>query len=213
MTSQTSSIKLKPCLNMIDLQRKKILSILDAYNPADPVEEKDVEVIRSLVKKYSNIFERSCLKAHMTGSALVCNPVQGTVLLHNHKKLNRWLQFGGHADGETNLAKVALKEAEEETGLSDLKFFESSTLETLIPIDIEVQTIPENKGVPQHLHLDFRYLLITAAVEIPTPDETESQELKFFTQSELSNSGIQVDPALQRLINKAFQQLNKKYND
>ena len=119
------------------------------------------------------------------------------ILLHNHKKLNKWLQFGGHADGETDLSVVAFKEAEEETGLSDLYFYSAK------PMDIEVQTIPENKGAPEHLHLDFRYLIFTKATEVPTPEEHESQDLKFFSFEEVYKMSEKLDNALIRLIKKA----------
>ena len=159
------------------------------------------------MSKHENIFDRECTQAHLTGSALVFNPENNTVLLHNHKKLNKWLQFGGHADGDTNISKVALKEAQEESGLKDLKFFNPQKNAVVEPVDIEVQTIPENKGVAQHLHLDFRYLITTTATELPTPEKHESQELHFFTFSELNTISEKIDPALHRLIEKAKQQL------
>jgi 8-oxo-dGTP pyrophosphatase MutT (NUDIX family) len=75
------------------------------------------------------------------------------VLLTHHKKLDRWLQLGGHADGDTDLAAVALKEAEEESGLSDL------SVEPEI-FDIDLHFIPEHKGVPGHWHYDARFVVV-----------------------------------------------------
>ncbi len=187
--------------------RKQIIETLKKFSTTNKQEQEDVQTIIELVNKYDNIFDRECTQAHLTGSALVFNPKNKTVLLHNHKKLNKWLQFGGHADGETNIPEVAMKEAQEESGLKDLAFFNPQNNAVIKPVDIEVQTIPENKGVSQHLHLDLRYLITTDATQVPTPEEHESQELQFFTFTELNRISDKIDPALHRLIEKAQQQL------
>jgi len=182
-------------------ERNILIEILNNYVTGDGQEREDVGVIRGFVEQFENIFVRDCLSAHMTGSALVVNPDTRQVLLHNHIKLNRWLQFGGHADGETDMAKVAMKEAREETGLTDLVFANPEMAK--MPIDIEVQTIPEKNGVPEHKHLDFRYVIYTKATEVPKPDEGESQDLKFFGFEELALLTDKLDPALIRLVLKA----------
>ncbi|NCN45203.1 MAG: NUDIX hydrolase [Candidatus Pacebacteria bacterium CG10_big_fil_rev_8_21_14_0_10_36_11] len=186
---------------MQDLKRKKVLNLLEKIEPVDQQESFDIQKVKELIVKHENIFDRDCLVAHLTASALVVNPRTKKVLLHNHKKLNKWLQFGGHADGESDLAKVALKEAGEETGLIDLVFL------THLPIDLEVQKIPFHKGIPEHLHLDFRFVLITDAEKVPTPDEVESQELQFFDFSAISQMNL--DLALVRLANKAEKLISK----
>ncbi|MFZ5437613.1 MAG: NUDIX hydrolase [Patescibacteria group bacterium] len=182
---------------MLSQPRNKIIELLNWFETSDSRELADVKKIIELVTKHENIFIRDCLEAHLTGSALVVNPTTQKILLHNHKKLNKWLQFGGHADGETDLAKVAMKEAKEESGLTDLEFYTDK------PIDIEVQIIPEKKGIPAHLHLDFRYLIFTQAEKLPKPAEHESQDLKFLSFSEGYELGDKLDYALMRLIKKA----------
>jgi len=184
-------------------ERVNVIKFLEEFKPQDHQEKTDIEKIIELILQYEDIFVRECLPAHITASALVVNPETMMVLLHNHRKLNKWLQFGGHADGDTDLIRVALKEASEETGLHDLKFYLSSVNEQPSPIDIELQTIPEKNGVPEHYHLDFRFLLFTSEKDIPTPDESESQELGFFSFLDIEKMGDKLDPALMRLITKA----------
>lgn len=181
---------------MLSQPRNKVIELLNLFETSDSRELADVKKIKELVTKHENIFVRDCLEAHLTGSALVVNSKTRKILLHNHKKLNKWLQFGGHADGEVDLAKVAMKEAEEESGLTDLEFYKDT------PIDIEVQLIPEKNSVPAHLHLDFRYLVFTQAEKLPKPEEHESQDLKFLSFSEVYELGDKLDYALIRLIKK-----------
>lgn len=188
--------------------RLDIINILKEFTPTVGQEATDVKFITQMVTDHDNIFVRECLDGHLTASALVVNPQTKMILLHNHKQLNKWLQFGGHADGDTDLTKVSMKEAEEETGLTDLKFFPVTGKNKPFPIDIEVQTIPEKKGIPEHYHLDFRFLITTSATEVPTPEESESQELQFFSFAETHNMTEMLDPALRRLIKKAEDLLN-----
>lgn len=103
---------------------------------------------------HPDALHRSCLEGHLTGSALVVDLVRDQTLLLHHAKLDRWLQPGGHADGDGNLAAVALKEATEETGILGLQVVTPA-------IDIDVHTIPARGEVPQHLHLDVRFLVLT----------------------------------------------------
>ena len=79
-------------------------------------------------------------------------------LMTLHKKLDRWLQLGGHADGDADTAQVALREAREESGMQDIAFFSSDA--ELLPFDIDVHVIPERVCEPAHLHHDIRYLLV-----------------------------------------------------
>lgn len=180
-------------------KRINIFDLLENAEPIDKQEAKSIQKIKELVSLHENIFDRECLTAHLTASALVVNPQSKMFLLHLHKKLKMWLQFGGHADGETDLSSVALKESMEETGLKDLKFYQDKK----IPLDIDLQTIPKIGNVEKHYHLDFRYLLLTQTTVTPTPDANESQNLKFFSFTEIKKMESTLDPALKRLIKKA----------
>lgn len=97
-------------------------------------------------------FERTRSDAHFTGSAWLVSGDGQRVLLTHHRKLDRWLQLGGHADGDTDLARVALREAEEESGLRDLAI-EGGVF------DIDRHLIPARGQEPAHWHFDVRYVV------------------------------------------------------
>ena len=99
-----------------------------------------------------NAFERTRTDAHFTGSAWLVSSDGQRVLLTHHRKLDRWLQLGGHADGDTDLARVALREAEEESGLTDLAI-EGGVF------DIDRHLIPARGEEPAHWHYDVRYVV------------------------------------------------------
>jgi 8-oxo-dGTP pyrophosphatase MutT (NUDIX family) len=103
-------------------------------------------------------FERGSLDAHFTGSAWLVSADGARVLLTHHRKLDRWLQLGGHADGDTDLARVALREAEEESGLDDLSVLPE-------PFDLDRHRIPARGDEPEHWHYDVRYVVRAGAHE------------------------------------------------
>lgn len=103
------------------------------------------------IRNHSDCFLRSNLKGHITASAFVIDPAVRKILLIHHKKLNKWLQPGGHCDGEEDTLAVAIKEVFEETGVQISR-------EDQQIIDLDIHTIPERKEVPEHEHFDVRYL-------------------------------------------------------
>ncbi|TQD43285.1 NUDIX hydrolase [Marilutibacter aestuarii] len=99
-------------------------------------------------------FVRARLAGHFTGSAWLVDASGERVLLTHHRKLGRWLQLGGHADGDRDLARVALREAQEESGLAGLVVEEA-------PFDLDRHWIPARGDVPGHWHYDVRYVVRT----------------------------------------------------
>lgn len=134
----------------------------------------------------SEVYRREHGPGHFTGSALVVDPSLRRVALTHHRKLNRWMQFGGHADGDDNLARVALKEAEEESGLARLHFV--AWEEWLgfdhhpAPFDLDIHTIPPFQNLPEHLHYDVRYLLTTESLQLTVSHE--SHDVAWFALEE-----------------------------
>lgn len=135
------------------MHRRPLLNLLQRHNPSDNHELAMTAELRAFVEAHEDCFERSQLSGHVTASAWVVNPERTHVLLIHHKKLNKWLQPGGHCDGDSDTLAVAMKEVQEETGVGQL------TAEAAI-FDVDIHPIPENKGVPAHFHYDVRYLLI-----------------------------------------------------
>ena len=178
----------------------QILRMLDAHQPAEAKEAGDIELIKRLIADHPNIMNQNCEVAHITASALIVDASSRRVLLHFHKRLRRWLQVGGHADFETDIAQVALREAREETGLPDLSFYPAN--DKIAPIDYDVHSIPQHGDLPQHLHLDFRYLLLTRKPNALAPAAGESTRFRWLRFDEALALGDEIDDSLKRLLRK-----------
>jgi 8-oxo-dGTP pyrophosphatase MutT (NUDIX family) len=132
-----------------------ILTLLDDYAQRYPAESECVQRFRQFVESYPDCFERSLLIGHVTGSAWLVNQAGTHVLLTHHRKLDLWVQLGGHADGESNIRAVALTEAHEESGIADLNFVSPQIF------DLDIHTIPARGAEPEHAHYDVRFALQT----------------------------------------------------
>lgn len=135
--------------------------------------------------------DRTCTDGHLTGSALVVDASGSSTLLMLHRKLGRWFQPGGHADGDSNLAAVALREASEETGLSGLRV-------ALPAIDVDVHRV-EPPGDQAHLHLDVRYLVVAPPGAVEEGND-ESLALRWVNLDDLDDLEPAVDASTRRLV-------------
>jgi 8-oxo-dGTP pyrophosphatase MutT (NUDIX family) len=146
------------------------------------VEESQVQ--RELVGRFVNFarthplaFHRENVLGHITGSAWIVSADCTHVYLLFHTKLKKWLQPGGHADGEVRTHEVALREAKEETGLPDLHLI------SRVPFDLDVHSIPERKNEAAHEHWDVRYLICSAGSKesslVPAQRNEESLDGKW----------------------------------
>ncbi|MGI9613007.1 MAG: NUDIX hydrolase [Acidimicrobiales bacterium] len=122
--------------------------------------------------QHPNSLHRSSSTGHLTGSAVVVDPTTERTLLIHHAKLDRWLQPGGHADGDGNLGGVALREATEETGLVGLRLVSPA-------VDIDIHTIPARPSEPEHVHLDVRSVVLVGDSVAARPNE-ETLGAKWF---------------------------------
>jgi 8-oxo-dGTP pyrophosphatase MutT (NUDIX family) len=145
-------------------------------------ENETLERMKTFLTSSPDVFRREHRVGHFTGSALVCAPALNRVALMHHRKLDKWLQFGGHADGDDNLARVAFREAEEESGLGRLQYLDFEGAfgcpHHPVPFDLDIHAIPARGDVPEHLHYDVRFLLWSD--EQPLQSTHEAVDLGWF---------------------------------
>lgn len=138
-------------------------------------------------------FTRERLAGHVTASAWLVDRTRARVLLTHHRKLDRWLQLGGHADGDRDLARVALREAQEESGLDGL------SVEPSI-FDLDRHWIPERRDVPGHWHYDVRYIVRAGESEAYAVSD-ESHDLAWRDIAAIALDA-DLDPSLRRMAGK-----------
>jgi 8-oxo-dGTP pyrophosphatase MutT (NUDIX family) len=169
------------------MHRRPLLELLERYEKRHPGETGRLGRIRELVRNHTDCFERSCLPGHVTASVWIVSSDREHFLLGHHRKLGRWLQLGGHADGDPDVASVALREAREESGLRGLRFLgEDGALRDRprIPVDVDVHEIPARGSEPAHEHHDVRFLLVAEPDPILSRSE-ESNALQWFAWERL----------------------------
>jgi 8-oxo-dGTP pyrophosphatase MutT (NUDIX family) len=154
------------------MSRADVIRDLRYYQARWPKESETVGRFIDFVSSQPDCYKRELQIGHVTGSAWVVNRAGTHVLLTHHKKLNLWVQLGGHADGDADVFRVARREAEEESGLDRLE----PVSEQLF--DIDVHQIPARGNEPAHLHWDLRYAFRTAGGEAYRVSE-ESHDLRW----------------------------------
>lgn len=171
--------------------------LLERYGARRPDDHATVAQFAALLAEPGPVFTRAHRTAHFTGSALVLSADgQRTLLLH-HAKLDRWLQPGGHADGDTDLAAVALREAQEETGLQDLRLVDGEIL------DLDRHRIPARGDEPEHWRYDVRFAVQATGDESPRGNH-ESRGLRWVAVAALADDTT-LEPSLRRLAQRWLQ--------
>lgn len=173
--------------------RSTLIEQLGSYTSEFAIEVEFVKHFQQLLQ-HERAFYRDHLPGHITGSAWIVDPTFQFTLLTHHAKLNRWLQPGGHADGDEDVLRVASREANEETGLS------SVTPASQNIFDIDIHSIPARKDFPSHDHYDLRFLF-TADMNEPLVITSESNDLKWIPIKELG-ALVQDNPSIMRMALK-----------
>ena len=156
-----------------------LAQLLMAYHPSDEAEQRYKAQILSFLEQYPNPFDRSLDVGHITASAWLVNKDKSKALLTHHRKLNLWVQLGGHCDGNSDVLAVAIKEAQEESGISGIRPISADIF------DIDVHLIPENKKEKAHYHYDIRFLLqVTTDEDFIVNDE--SHDLAWISKDKAS---------------------------
>ena len=157
------------------MKRNQLLQLLENYKPTDAAEIKFKNRTINFTKEHEDCFERTLLVGHITGSAWLLNKEEDKALLLHHTKLDRWFQLGGHCDGDFDVCAVALKEAQEESGINEIKVMNPEIF------DIDIHTIPARKNEPEHDHYDIRFLLKVTSNE-QLVQNRESKELRWISK-------------------------------
>lgn len=175
------------------MDRAWLITSIQKY--VTPFEEEDgfIKLFLELLK-HPRAFYRDHLPGHITGSAWIVDETRTQALLTHHAKLSRWLQPGGHADGEENIIEVALREAREETGLTSLEVISPAIF------DLDIHLIPARHDFLQHQHFDVRILLQASRNERFTVTE-ESHDLAWVSLDEVGSRSNQ-NPSMLRMCTK-----------
>jgi 8-oxo-dGTP pyrophosphatase MutT (NUDIX family) len=175
------------------MHRRDLLERVRVHRAWNEEEGRSIVRILDFVAAEPRCFERELESGHVTGSAWIVSPARDAVLLTHHRKLDRWLQLGGHADGDSDVLRVALREAHEESGLG-----------SIVPVDgrifdVDVHAIPARAREPAHFHYDVRFLLEAD----PSADLVVSSESKALEWVPLTGlAGLAVDASVLRMAAK-----------
>ncbi len=144
--------------------------------------QEEIQVVKRFLAllNHPDAYQRTHQPGHITGSAFIVSEDQSQTLLIHHAKLNRWLQPGGHADGNPDVAGVALREATEETGIVRLEFVSHEIY------DLDIHPIPERKDFPAHDHYDIRFLMKASTAD-PLIISEESHDVRWVHLDELED--------------------------
>ncbi len=161
---------------------EKFRKTVEDFLPYNEQEERDKEMLLQYLSSGESIFFRESLGAHMSASAWVVNRAHDKVLMAYHNIYNSWAWTGGHADGETDLLKVAVREAREETGIRTVR----PVTDDIFSLEVLTVDGHEKKGtyVSSHLHLNVTYLLEADDREILHKKEDENSAVGWFPVEE-----------------------------
>ncbi|MGD8955825.1 MAG: NUDIX hydrolase [Chromatiaceae bacterium] len=156
------------------MHRRELLNLLDRHRSRFMDEAAYIARTRTFVEAHTDCFHCDLWPGHVTGSAWVVNPLRTHVLLLHHRKHDQWFQPGGHADGDADILRVALRETSEETGLDPSHI----RLVGDYVFDVDVHTIPASPRGPRHTHYDIRFL-VEMDDDIAIPGNDESHQVRW----------------------------------
>ncbi len=179
-------VDLYPVLQLLRAHAARPLDSHEAAATADTIQ---------FVAANPDCLLRTCIPGHLTGSAWIVSADRSRTLLTHHHKLDKWLQLGGHADGDGDLLAVALREAREESGLKNLRAVSGDLF------DVDRHWIPPRKADPGHYHYDLRFL-IEADPNEPLVISTESKDLAWVAVADVPR--LNPEESMARMVRKTL---------
>ena len=164
------------------MHRDNLRKKLEKYDSINSEEIASKKKMLDFLNNNKNCFERSLSIGHFTGSCWIENHDGTKFLLTLHKKIGLWLPLGGHADGDNDITRVALREAYEESGLQHIDLLSDDIF------DIGVHLIAPYQDVPAHYHYDVRFLMRSSDDNIKISDE--SDDLRWFTEPPIHETNL-----------------------
>ena len=184
----------------------KWIDLIKDYNPFNEQESKDKEIIIKCENIFDDILTRKNEIAHMTSSTFVVNKPRDKVLMVYHNIYNTWSWMGGHNDGDDDFLKVAIKELEEETGVTDIKVLGEGIF-SLDVLDVKSH-IKRGKYIAPHLHLSVAYLVEANEEEELIVKEDENSGVMWIPINEINNY-VKNEPHMQKLYQKFIEKMTK----
>jgi 8-oxo-dGTP pyrophosphatase MutT (NUDIX family) len=179
------------------MHRTDVLNLLRAHAALalEPHEAAMTAATIAFVETRPDCLLRSCAPGHLTGSAWIVDPTRTRTLLTHHRKLDKWLQLGGHADGDPDLRAVALREAQEESGLTRLRVVSAAIF------DVDRHLIPARKAEPEHYHYDLRFVIEADPAE-PLVVTSESKDLAWVSVADVT--ALNPEESMARMVRKTL---------
>lgn len=179
------------------MHRDAVLKLLRAHLPraADAHEAAMTAEIIRFTETHEDCLLRACVPGHLTGSAWIVSPDRARTLLTHHHKLDKWLQLGGHADGDGDLLAVALREAREESGLTRVRAVSAEIF------DCDRHLIPARGTEPEHYHFDLRFMIEADPAE-PLVISSESKDLAWVEVARVTS--LNPEESMARMVRKTL---------
>ena len=178
------------------MNRDNLIQHLQAHRAFDSREDAMREALLQFVQTYENCAARELQVGHLTGSAWIVDRDLTHTLLTHHRKLNLWVQLGGHVEDDADMLSASWREAREESGLQDLRLL------TPHIFDVDIHTIPARKDEPGHFHYDIRYAF-QADRHAQLTVSNESRQLAWVALNEIQS--LTTEESILRMVRKTEQ--------
>jgi 8-oxo-dGTP pyrophosphatase MutT (NUDIX family) len=175
------------------MDRRNLVELLQAHKAFDGRERVMRDALVRFVQDHENCAARDLQAGHLTGSAWIVDKDLTHTLLTHHRKLNLWVQLGGHVENDADMLSASWREAREESGLEDLQLLAPDIF------DVDIHTIPARRDEPEHFHYDIRYAF-QADRHAKLTVSRETRELAWVALSEIE--ALTTEESILRMVRK-----------